>query len=226
MFDIIRKAEYFRMLDEGYATPKDISLKGIQDGWMLSCLKGIKNKRIMEIGGGHSRILPQLDGNDLWNVDKFEGVGNGPLEAQTIAGINVLEEFIGDFAPSLPTVDIIYSISVIEHIPFDKYVAAYQDMARCLAPGGVMYHAVDIPLADEPLAVAQTRIQTLIDSVQQSGLIWQQQPAISADLVFESDMASNSDVTMWSWGKVSEPSRLSGPNVQIVTLKMVTRKPE
>lgn len=224
MFDVIRKTEYFACLDKGHASPSDRSLKGIQDGWVMAELHGARNKRIMEVGGGDSRILPKLEGNELWNVDKFEGDGQGPTEIRQSKSVNVIRAFLGDFDARLPQVDIIFSVSVIEHIPFDGYAAAFADMARCLSKNGVMFHAIDLPLNDAPLAHAHSRVSGLIKAVEASGLTWDQPPAISDNIVFESDMASNSDLTMWSWTKICEMTKKTAPYNQIVSLKLVARK--
>ncbi len=225
MFDIVRKNEYFQLLTDGYADRDDHTLKGIQDGWVMAQLDGVTGKRILEVGGGNSRVLPMLDGNRLWNAEKFEGVGNGPVIADEVGGVTVIPTFMGEFSPDVPEVDIVFSISVIEHIPFEKYEDAFADMARVLAPKGIMYHAVDLPLGDEPIGVAEKRISLLASAVENAGLKWKEPPAIKTDCVFTSDMASNSDLTQWIWSRISEASSNSGPFQQIVTIKLITEKP-
>ena len=38
-----------------------------------------KGSKILEVGGGQSRILRRLKNDyECWNVDKLEGLGNGP----------------------------------------------------------------------------------------------------------------------------------------------------
>jgi SAM-dependent methyltransferase len=226
MFDIIRKQEYFDLLGEGFADQKDHTLKGIQDGWIWKQLADARGKKILEVGGGNSRILPRLKGNDLWNVEKFEGVGNGPTAPQNLDGVQIVPAFMGEFNPDLPQVDILFSISVVEHIPFNLYASAFEDMARCLKPGGSMYHAVDLPLGDEPLGVAQQRIQLLLDAAKDNNLLWREPPAIGPDLSFSCNMATNSDLTMWNWTRISEPVRITGPELQITTIKMIATRPE
>lgn len=225
MFDIVRKHEYFELLNGDFADRKDHTLKGIQDAWVWKHLEKVQGKKIAEVGGGNSRILPKLKGNELWNVEKFEGVGNGPIAPTKIDGVTVIPAFMGEFSPDIPQVDILFSISVVEHIPFDQYPSAFKDMARCLKPGGTMYHVVDLPLGDQPVETAQKRIQLLIDAVQDNNLIWHSPPAIGPDLTFSCDMASNSDLTMWIWSRISEASRLTAPTTQIVTIQMIASKP-
>ena len=52
MLDIINKQEYFSWLDQSYGTPKENTVKGIQDVFILSHLTVLLKKIIAEIGGG------------------------------------------------------------------------------------------------------------------------------------------------------------------------------
>jgi hypothetical protein len=225
MFDIVDKSEYFELLTARHADRANHSLKGIQDGWIMGQLAGVKGKRLLEIGGGNSRVLPRLAGNTLYNAEKYEGVGNGPVNPVVIDGVTVIPTYMGEFSKDAPEVDIIFSISVIEHIPFDSYEVAFQDMARCLAPGGVMYHAIDIVLGDHPLETASTRILKLYEAIEAANLEWAEPPVLKPDLTFSARMASNSDITMWQWTQISEASRASAPDTQAVTIKLIARKP-
>lgn len=224
MFDIIRKREFFECLDKGFGKRANDSLKGIQDAWTMRQLSGISGKRIMEVGGGDSRVLTQFTGNELWNCDKFEGVGQGPTQIVEQAGVKIVKAFMGEFSPDVPQVDIIFSISVIEHIPFEGYADAFLDMARCLTRGGVMLHTVDLPLADDPLPVAERRIHLLREAVERAGLRWREAPVLQAGAVFRADMASNSDVSTWAWTQISDAIKQTGPTTQFVSIKMVADK--
>lgn len=225
MLDIIRKEEYFAALDKGLADNKDVSLKGVQDGWIMSHLVGVKGKRIMEIGGGNSRVLPKLLGNTLWNLEKFGGVGQGPTVEKKIPGVTNVLAFIGEFSPETPVVDIIFSVSVIEHIAFADYGKAFKDMARCLVPGGTMYHAIDVTIGDAPLDVSKTRAQMLRSAVEEAGLVWEAPPTYSTETKFTCDMASNSDITMWGWGRIAESCLKASPLHQIVSIKLIAHRP-
>lgn len=225
MLDIITKAEYFECLNKNLGSKQDHTLKGIQDAWILSQFNGWQGQRLLEVGGGNSRVLPLLSGNQLWNVEKYEGVGNGPVEPEILDGVTVINAFMGEYHPHLPQVDAIFSISVIEHIPFEQYDDLFQDMARCLVPNGLSVHAIDLPIKDEPLPFCAQRIRALVSAVEKAGLEWLHAPSVDPDAVFTCDMASNSDLTMWNWAQISDASRLTGPHAQIVSLKLVARKP-
>lgn len=225
MFDVIKKAEYFGCLTRGFGDTEDPSLKGIQDAWIVSKLKGIRGLRIMEMGGGDSRILPMLEGNECWNIDKFEGNGQGPTSIDQPGHVSVIPTFFGDFDPRLPEVDMVFSISVVEHIPFEGYADVFKDIARCLKPGGITYHVVDLPLNDAPMQHSDIRIRSLIDAVEKSGLEWIEPVQTKEGVVFESDMAANSDLTMWKWTKICDKTKITAPLNQIVSIKLGARKP-
>src|SRR3546814_4619867 len=77
-------------------------LKHIQDAWTLNRLRETRNARVLEIGGGVSRVLPAMDEiNERWNLDEFLGDGNGVLEIPEMPGINLLRKTMGSFAPEL-----------------------------------------------------------------------------------------------------------------------------
>lgn len=224
MFDIIRKREFFECLDLGFGKRSNDTLKGIQDAWTLRQLSGKTGLRMMEVGGGHSRVLPLLKGNELWNVDRFEGVGQGPLEAAQQDGVKIVKVFMGDFSSELPQVDVIFSISVIEHIPVPRYADTFLDMARCLAPGGSIYHTVDVPLWDQPINATNDRIVKLREAVEKAGLRWREPPVLEPGVVFRTDMASNSDASTWAWTLIADDIKRSGPLYQFVSIKMIADK--
>src|SRR3546814_1225846 len=73
-----------------------------QDAWTLNRLRETRNARVLEIGGGVSRVLPAMDeSNERWNLDEFLGDGNGVLEIPEMPGINLLRKTMGSFAPEL-----------------------------------------------------------------------------------------------------------------------------
>jgi len=99
LFNVIRKPEYWSALDNpivfkklgGFTLKALDGLKHIQDAWTLDRVHQVRNARVLEIGGGLSRVLPAMDeSNERWNLDEFLGDGNGVLEAPDMAGINLL----------------------------------------------------------------------------------------------------------------------------------------
>lgn len=108
--------------------------------------------RLLEIGGGNSRILNFFKGKyECWNLDKFEGVGNGPKDKpdNNLLGYTWVDGYAGDFHKGLKDsyFDLVFSISVLEHIPqdserlFDDIVA---DCNRVIKPGAFSIHLIDM----------------------------------------------------------------------------------
>ena len=93
------------------------------------------------MGGGNSRILGKLrDKNECWNIDKFEGVGNGPTEIEHCKGIKNIQAYIGDFSEQIPNsyFDVAFSVSVIEHIQNENDLKnVFLDINRILNDNGV-----------------------------------------------------------------------------------------
>jgi ubiquinone/menaquinone biosynthesis C-methylase UbiE len=104
--------------------------------------------RILEIGGGDSRILQYFkDEYQCWNLDKLEGVGNGP---KTLADkeYKIVQDYIGNFNSDLPDnyFDLVFSISALEHVPLDDesvFKDILSDINRLLKPGGLSVHCID-----------------------------------------------------------------------------------
>ncbi len=129
------------------------SLKRYQDLTVIDFL--LRNiapgARILEIGGGYSRLFNCLrDTYEFWNLDKYEGVGNGP-PPQTTAHHTVLD-YIGNFNPELPdsVFDAIVSVSVLEHVPPDEalWERIVEDMRRVAKPNALSFHCIDAILFD------------------------------------------------------------------------------
>ena len=102
-FDLLRivtKKEYWDAENEGVLElmpqPKFWYLKTIQDVIALDHIKDFKGKRIAEIGGGDSRVLPVLkENNHCVNIDEFKGLGQGPTLKADIDGIeNIIVSFV------------------------------------------------------------------------------------------------------------------------------------
>ena len=125
-------------------------LKAYQDLLSLYMLCNIvtEGSKILEVGGGDSRVLGFLSANyECWNLDKLEGVGNGPKELKD-KGYNIVLDYIGNHNPELPKnyFDIVFSISALEHVQIGDesvYEAIRSEINSLLKPGGYSFHCID-----------------------------------------------------------------------------------
>jgi SAM-dependent methyltransferase len=229
MLDIITKQEYFSWLDQGYGTQKANTLKGIQDSFILSQLAVLQNNKIAEIGGGQSRVLTILsEKNECWNVDKLEGVGSGPQNYKEIPGVKLVKAYMGEYSSDLLEnyFDIVFSISVVEHVNPEYLAGFFKDMARILKNGGLCIHAIDVYLGDSEYIRKNPQIDIYRTVGKENGIPLEfiDQPQIDATSVFSCRYASNSDMCMYNWNK-SVPGLVNvRNNSQSVSIKAVWEK--
>lgn len=149
--------KYFDGIDvELFGGKKDLDaeqLKVYQDLLMLRFIRDNipPGSRILDVGGGISRILTHLAKTyECWNIDKLEGLGNGPRAVKD-PPYRLVRDYMGNFNPELPDgyFDLVFSISALEHVPqqdtalFDNII---NDIDRVLKPGGLSLHLFDIVL--------------------------------------------------------------------------------
>lgn len=135
--------------------PENCDLKIYQDLLMYSFMKFNvpEGSRILDIGGGDSRILRYFRNSyDCWNIDKLEGVGNGPTNIDT-TGFWLVDDYMGNFNAELLEnyFDLVFSISTLEHVPPDdeaNYRNILDDINRVLKNGGLSVHCIDIVWKD------------------------------------------------------------------------------
>jgi len=222
VFDVITKKEYFEWYEKGIADKKRHSLKGLQDAYILSLLGKKKDLKIAEVGGGNSRVLTVLKKHsDCWNIDKFEGVGLGPIKVKKQRGIRIIHSVIGEFDASIPdnNFDVAFSISVVEHVPVDSLGDFFKDCYRILKPSGEMVHAIDLYVSDVP-EVRNKKVDKYIVEVENAGFNWFKKPTINSNITFRSYFASNSDATMSIWNKTAPKLRKVREMAQSISLKL------
>lgn len=231
MLKFISKAETFRWLDEGLhsqlAWPQNsIHLKTWQDMAVYDRLKGLKGKVIGEVGGGDSRILHKLKlSNTCFNIDKFEGQDGGPPAEINIPGVTNVLTYLGESSVSLPPdfFDVVYSVSVVEHVPNDAAPAFISDLVRVLKPGGISLHAIDLYVSSDPVSSAQARVDIYASWLRVPGIAPLEIGPVPRAL-FHSSMASNPDLTMWNWSRSSPAMRPIREERQSVTMLFGIRK--
>ena len=103
--------------------------------------------RVLEVGGGASRVLKAFSKRfECWNVDKFEGLGNGPI-SQVEADYACVRAYMGDYSEDLPNdyFDPVFSISALEHVDdASLHPAVCEDITRVLKPGDLSAQLLDV----------------------------------------------------------------------------------
>lgn len=233
MLRFVNKEEYWRVENSGILIqiPKIQlwHLKSIQDAMAFEYLHQCKGKKIAEIGGGNSRISPVMaKHNECYNVDKFEGVGNGPKKEVLFDNVTNINVMMGEFSKLLQDnyFDIIFSISVVEHVPNDMLNSFFKDCQRILKLGGEMIHLIDVYVEDDPNQNVELvqRVMKYREAFT-SGLFKSPNPddvIISEEGVkFSTAFATNPDNVMDRWNKSSPGLKKKREKAQSCTLLMV-----
>lgn len=134
-------------------------LKGFDNPWMIEAHPWKANETILDVGAAYSAFPSYLHdcyGCEVWAVDDFGQSVDDPFWERssspqefiaTHPGAKYVVERLGDpRTSSLPAgyFDVIYSISVLEHVPQQITPAVWKHMDSLLKPGGVLMHAVDV----------------------------------------------------------------------------------
>lgn len=209
MFDLIRKPflwnAWDRNLEREIGKTGRFHLKSIQDLAVYDILRGSKGMAIAEAGGGDSRLLARLAReNACFNIEKFQGADGGPPKEIKIENVTNILVFLGEHAPQIKNdfFDVVFSVSVVEHVPTPGLKDFLEDGLRVLKPGGLWLHAIDIYIEDEPSDYWRERYDAYRS--------WMNHPALApvgevsdAPLRFTCDVATNPDEVMYNWGRIA-----------------------
>ena len=156
-------------------------LKGFDYGWLLAARPWKHGEVVLDVGGAYSpfpNFLTNQFGCVSWVVDDFgldvdqefwqrhrspqEHIASHPETKY------VLERLGAPESSSLPEnhFDVVYSASVLEHVPYALTEAVWQHMVRLLKPGGELLHAVDIPFP------SNGGVKKMVQSAIFDGLPW------------------------------------------------------
>jgi glycosyltransferase involved in cell wall biosynthesis len=128
-------------------------LKDCQRPWVLKAiLSKVRPKgRLLEIGAGEpivADLLQQL-GHEVWIVDPYDGSGNGPTRYEQYRSqypnLRFVRSTFGDGLGEIEenSLDCIFSISVLEHVPRSALHSVFKGMRRFLRHDGSTIHAID-----------------------------------------------------------------------------------
>jgi SAM-dependent methyltransferase len=210
MFDFVRKMEIWDACDKGYLDElesKKISyqLKIAQDLAVYRHVRDLTGLDIGEIGGGNSRVLERLaKKNRCFNIEKFEGRDLGPAGSIALEGVKNINAYVGDFDALLPdeSFDLVFSISVVEHVETASLDAFFQDSLRILRRGGRFLHAIDMYVQDEPKAYAQDRYERYRKWCAETRGVEPLGAVFAGQMAFSTDMISNPDNILYGWNSL------------------------
>ncbi|SFU20215.1 methyltransferase domain-containing protein [Mesorhizobium sp. YR577] len=224
MFDLIRKtflwSAWDRGIDRHLSEKGRFQLKNIQDLAVYDFIKGSQGKLIAEIGGGASRILPKLaPDNTCFNVEKFQGADGGPADEIKVPGVQNVQVFLGEFSSRLQDdfFDVVFSVSVVEHVETPNLATFLNDGLRILKPGGLWIHAIDLYLSDEPSPYWVERFEAYRAWMKDTRLT-PVGDVYGGPFRFTCDLATNPDNVMYNWGKQAPsliPLRKVAQNVSV-----------
>ena len=209
MFRFITKKELWDIEDSGLLDelPKINSwqIKSAQDALAYKYLHPYENKFIAEVGGGNSRVLQALmKKNRCVNIDKLEGQDGGPQVNNLPKQISVLPVYLGKESQEYlesGLFDVLFSISVVEHIADEDIPSFFEENARILKKNSLTVHLIDIYLSEEP--EHQSRLSLLSESFFKHFMPLSQDILDPVGVKFSCSYVTNPDPTMNVWNKVA-----------------------
>ena len=129
-----------------------------------------KGQRIIEVGGAYS-LLPEYLARkyelEAWVGDDFGMTsqtkdrklwsrwGDPEAHAREHSDVKYVFERFGTFTKQYPDeyFDRIFSVSTLEHIPVADRSNVFKDMHRCLKPGGIQLHTIDVSAKIKRVAI-------------------------------------------------------------------------
>lgn len=232
MFEFITKKPIWTLCDKGYldelqADKISYQLKTAQDLVCYMYLRDLTGLKIAEIGGGNSRILQRLAiNNHCYNIEKFEGVGLGPQKEVCLRNVTNIGAYVGDFSGLLKAnqFDIVFSISVVEHVTTDKLDSFFRDFLRILRPGGMFLHAIDMYIEEEPSAYWKERFAIYRSWMHNNSSVEPLGTIYNGTLQFRHEMITNPDNIMYTWNALAPDLRHLREKAQNVSLLIGGKK--
>lgn len=235
MLRFVTKAEYWALLDQG--VDKLLSkakfawhLKSIQDVVTAGHLKDITDADIAEIGGSYTRLLPYLaTRNRCTNIDKFDGSHGGSADVPTIDGVAVQKCYLGVDSEIIPSAsyDVMFSISVLEHVPLANLDRLFAEQYRITRPGALCVHLIDVYIGDSGNESIVAAINAYLQPFEDGRFIstdpsWNRSELFP--LGFSTAWASNPDNVMHQWNTSFPALRKRREQSQSVSLVWVGRR--
>lgn len=138
------------------------TLKPLGYAHAVNLIESFKPERVLEVGHGTMSFLFDIfsDKIEMWGLDDVvEGsfIYEEDFENLKVKFPNVtfVRDLLGKFSKKLPEnyFDLVYSVSVIEHIPHELLPAVFEETRRILKPGGIVSHSYDVYFGQSTKAV-------------------------------------------------------------------------
>jgi hypothetical protein len=131
-------------------------MRNVQRCWTVKAVLGTvpRGGRLLEIGAGEPLVAGLLArlGYDVTVVDPYDGSANGPLEYALFQALYPDVRFVRDRFPTREPLadgyDAVYSIAVLEDVPYDTLEELIESAGALVAErGGCTIHSTDFVLA-------------------------------------------------------------------------------
>jgi len=214
MLTYVTKSRYWEIIDSGIMVgvpgTKKWHLKDVQDAVVYSYLYEKSGLQIAEVGAGDSRLLRVLSQtNQCYAIDEYKGAGNGPKRRPDLDNVTFIECSVGNSGGVIDdeSFDIIFSVSVVEHIPHNALPGFFEDCRRILKPGGLMVHLIDayVESEDGDNAYLWARLNQYKKPFMEGAFrpVGSVRFQTQKDVAFNTSLATNPDDVMREWNRSS-----------------------
>lgn len=129
------------------------TLKPLGYAHIVNLIENFKPKRVLEVGHGAMSFIFKIfaDKVEMWGLDDV--IEDSSVYEEDLKNVRLwnpkvtfVRDLLGKFSKELPDnyFDLVYSVSVIEHIPHEVLPSVFEDTFRILKPGGIVSHSYDV----------------------------------------------------------------------------------
>lgn len=169
------------------------TLKPLGYAHIINLIESFKPKRVLEVGHGAMSFIFKIfaDKLEMWGLDDV--IEDSSVYAEDLENVRkwnpdvkFVSGLLGNFCKELPDnyFDLVYSVSVIEHIPHGVLPEVFRDTYRILKPGGIVSHSYDV--------YYRQSTKEVFDAYENAGFKWLK-PRNTMNVFWEEWLAKPSD---------------------------------
>jgi SAM-dependent methyltransferase len=202
-------------------------LRSAQDAMALELIGDVTGKRIAEIGGKGSKVLPLLgEAAERISIEPASDKSTPASDGQDPGAVRTIHGDVGrpmDWPSGY--FDVLYSVSFVENVTLANLPAFFEDCHRLLKTGGTMIHLIAAYLEDEPPANAShvARTRAMIEGLK--GFKPLGSVMTADDVAFSCSLVTNPDNVMAAWNRISPNFTTVRERAQCCTFVMAAKKP-